>query len=196
MPIDLLPSLLLAILLVGYTPGPANLFALHCSMRHGVRRSLVMWLGLLAGFSVAAVGAALATHWLGAVMGRYVGVLKYVGCAYILYLAWQIYRSSATSKKADKTCTFRSGLIVQLTNAKIILFDLMAYTTFVLPHSDRLTDLLLVALLLELAGPGANLVYLLAGGALHRLFTRYARAADTIMAALLALCAGYALMMG
>ena len=72
----------------------------------------------------------------------------------------------------------------------------MAYTTFVLPHSDRLTDLLLVALLLELAGPGANLVYLLAGGALHRLFTRYARAADTIMAALLALCAGYALMMG
>ena len=46
------PSLLLAILLVGYTPGPANLFALHCSMKNGVRKALVMWLGLLAGFTV------------------------------------------------------------------------------------------------------------------------------------------------
>ena len=47
MPVSLLPSLLLAILLVGYTPGPANLFALHCSMKNGVRKALVMWLGLV-----------------------------------------------------------------------------------------------------------------------------------------------------
>lgn len=196
MPLTLLPSLLLAILLVGYTPGPANLFALHCSMKHGARRCLVMWLGLLSGFSVAAIGAALATHWLGAVMGRYVGALKYVGCAYIFYLAWQIYRSSGRSEGSDKTCSFLSGLVVQLTNAKMILFDLMAFTTFVLPYSDRLADLLVVAVLLELAGPGANLVYVLAGGALHGLFTRHARMADTVMALLLAACAAYMLAVG
>ncbi len=196
MPLTLLPSLLLAILLVGYTPGPANLFALHCSMKHGVGRSLVMWLGLLAGFTVAAVCAALATHWLGAVMGRYVGMLKYVGCAYIFYLAWQIFRSSGGQRASDKTCSFASGLVVQLTNAKIILFDLMAFTTFVLPYSDRLVDLLVVVLLLELAGPGANLVYVLAGGVLHGLFTRHARVADTIMAVLLAACAIYMLAVG
>lgn len=193
MPLSLLPSLLLAILLVGYTPGPANLFALHCSMKHGVGRSLVMWLGLLVGFTVAAVCAALATHWLGAVMGRYVGALKYVGCAYIFYLAWQIYRSSGQQKETDKTCSFLSGLVVQLTNAKIILFDLMAFSTFVLPYSDRLSDLLVVVVLLELAGPGANLVYVLAGGALHGLFAHHARVADTVMALLLAACAVYVL---
>lgn len=196
MPLTLLPSLLLAILLVGYTPGPANLFALHCSMKHGVGRSLTMWLGLLAGFSIAAVTAAVATHGLGTVMGRYVGMLKYVGCAYIFYLAWQIYHSSGRREETDKTCSFLSGLVVQLTNAKIILFDLMAFTTFVLPYSDRLSDLLVVALLLELAGPGANLVYLVAGGALHGLFTRHARVADTVMALLLAACAVYMLAVG
>ena len=53
MPVSLLPSLLLAILLVGYTPGPANVFALHCSMKNGVRKALVMWFGLLTGFRIA-----------------------------------------------------------------------------------------------------------------------------------------------
>lgn len=165
MPVSLLPSLLLAILLVGYTPGPANLFALHCSMKNGMRKAIVMWLGLLARFTVAAVIAAVVTHEVGAMMGRYVVVLKYFGCAYILYLAWQIYHSSGQPKSADKTCSFLSGFIVQLTNAKIILFDLMAFTTFVLPYSHRLFDLLVVTALLELAGPGANLVYIFAGGA-------------------------------
>ena len=193
MPVSLLPSLLLAILLVGYTPGPANLFALHCSMKNGVRKALVMWLGLLAGFTVAAVIAAVVTHEVGAMMGRYVVVLKYFGCAYILYLAWQIYHSSGQPKSADKTCSFLSGFIVQLTNAKIILFDLMAYTTFVLPYSHRLIDLLVVTALLELAGPGANLVYIFAGGLLHGLFQRHARMLDTVMAILLAGCAVYLL---
>ena len=109
-------------------------------------------------------------------------ILKYIGCAYILYLAWQIYRSTGKTKESDKTCTFLSGMIVQLTNAKIILFDLMAYTTFVLPYSNRLSDLLIVTALLEIAGPGANLVYL------------FPKQIDTVMAILLAACAVYILL--
>lgn len=80
------------------------------------------------------------------------------------------------------------------TNAKIILFDLMAYTTFVLPYSNRLSDLLIVTALLEIAGPGANLVYLFAGGKLHNFFNRYPRLIDTVMALLLAACAVYILL--
>lgn len=193
MPLSLLPSLLLAILLVGYTPGPANLFSLHCSMKNGVKPALRMWLGLLTGFTLAAVMVAVITHLVGAIMGEYVVILKHIGCAYIFYLAWQIYRSSGKPTDTDKTCTFLSGMIVQLTNAKIILFDLMAYTTFVLPYSNSITDLLIVAAFLEIAGPGANLVYLFAGGKLHNFFNRYPRQIDTVMAILLAGCAVYIL---
>ena len=45
-----LPTLLLQILLVGFTPGPANIYALTMSLRHGRTVSLVMWLGMLTGF--------------------------------------------------------------------------------------------------------------------------------------------------
>ena len=57
----------------------------------------------------------------------------------------------------------------------------------------RLIDLLAVTVLLEFAGPGANLVYIFAGGALHGLFQRHARVIDTVMAILLAGCAVYLL---
>lgn len=46
MPVEQLPALLLAILAVGYTPGPANIYAMSCSLRHGWRKSMLMWLGL------------------------------------------------------------------------------------------------------------------------------------------------------
>ena len=194
MPITLLPSLLLAILLVGFTPGPANLFSLHCSMKNGTRKAMTMWFGLLTGFTIAATLCAVVTHIVGTMMDKYVAWLKYVGCAYILYLAWQIYRSKGEAKASDHTCTFLSGMVVQLTNAKIIIFDLMAYTTFVLPYSNRLSDLLIMTALLETAGPGANLVYLLAGARLHDFYNRYPKPTNTVMAILLSACAIYILL--
>ena len=65
MPLEQLPALLLAILAVGYTPGPANIYAMSCSLRHGWRRSMRMWLGLLCGFLTAALIAATAAHFMG-----------------------------------------------------------------------------------------------------------------------------------
>ena len=176
MPVTLLPSLLLSIVLIGFTPGPANLFSLHCSMKNGTRKAMAMWFGLLTGFTIAAVIVAIITHLVGAMLGKYVVILKYIGCAYILYLAWQIYRSTGKTKESDKTCTFLSGMIVQL------------------PYSNRLSDLLIVTALLEIAGPGANLVYLFAGGKLHNFFNRYPKQIDTVMAILLAACAVYILL--
>ena len=103
-------------------------------------------------------------------------------------MACQIYRRTGEAKESDHTCTLLFGMIVQLTNAKIILFDLMAYSTFVLPYSSRLSDLFAVTALLEIAGPGANLVYLFAGAKLHEFYNRYSKQTNTVMALLLAAC--------
>ena len=93
-----LPTLLLQIFLVGFTPGPANIYALTMSLRHGRRASLVMWLGMLTGFSIAVSVMALLTHLLGVAFGAYVGYMKVLGAAYIFYLAYCIWRSSETNK--------------------------------------------------------------------------------------------------
>ena len=136
-----LPALLLSILAVGYTPGPANIYAMSCSVRYGLRPAMRVWVGLLCGFCCAALLAALAAHLAGMAFGAYVPYIRYVAVAYILYLAWKTYRGGISDTAATAP-TFASGFIVQFTNAKIILFDLSCYSLFVLPYSDRFIDLL------------------------------------------------------
>lgn len=189
MPLSQLPTLLLYILIVGYTPGPANIYSLTCAMKYGRKQALVMWRGLLTGFTIAVIGMAVLSHLLGEALGDYVAYLKYLGAAYILWLAFQIYRESGAKVKSARLCTYWSGLVMQLTNAKMLLFDLTVFSLFVLPYSDSLIDMFPVAALLLLAGPGANLLWLLAGDYLRHIFGKYQKQVDIVMALLLVLCA-------
>lgn len=189
MPLSQLTTLLLYILIVGYTPGPANIYALSCALKYGRRRALVMWRGLLVGFTIAVVAMAVLSHCLGQALGIYVYYLKYLGAAYILWLAWTIWRDSGGSGRHPRGCTFWSGMLMQLTNAKMLLFDLTVFGLFVLPYSRRLSAMFPVAALLLLAGPGANLAWLLVGDRLRHLFEHRRRQVDVVMAALLVLCA-------
>lgn len=189
MPLHLLPTLLTAIILIGWSPGPANIYSLSMALRYGRDRALRMWFGLLTGFSVAASAVAVSTHFLGTLLGTYVTWLKYLGAAYLLWLAYQVYRSSGKAEPSGRDCTFVSGMLVQLTNAKMIVFAFTAYSTFVLPYSNRLADLFALAAWLLIAGPIANLGWLLAGVYLRRFFESHRKQVDRIMAIALALCA-------
>ncbi|MGN0037299.1 MAG: LysE family translocator [Bacteroidaceae bacterium] len=193
MPSYLLPTLLLQILVVGYTPGPANIYALAMSARYGKRAAGVMWAGLLTGFSLGASLMALLTHYVGMAFGSYIPYLRFAGAAYLLYLAYQLAHRKESAGTETRSCSFLTGLLVQLTNAKMLLFDLMVFGTFVLPYSQRLADLFVVAAWLLLAGPGANLVWLLAGSYLNRFCQHHQKAVDRSAALALAGCAVYVL---
>lgn len=189
MPYSLLPTLLLQILVVGYTPGPANIYSLSMSLTHGRRVCFIMWLGLLTGFSIGAVGMVMLTYLVGLTSGHYVVYIKYIGALYLLYLAYMMYRRKGAVGEADAECSFLSGMMVQLTNAKMLLFELTVFSTFVLPYSSRLVDLSEAAAWLTLAGPGGNLAWILAGSYLRRFFTRYGREVNVASALALVACA-------
>jgi len=148
-----------------------------------------MWLGLLAGFSIAACVMAVLTHLIGIAIGEYVSYLKYAGAAYLVCLAYKIYKRNGQMSERDSEGSFWGGMIVQMTNAKMLLFELAAFSTFVLPYSNRLADLLEVSAWLALAGPGGNLAWLLAGSYLRGFFAQYGRQVDVLSAIALILCA-------
>lgn len=150
-----------------------------------------MWKGLLVGYTLAAVCMAVLTHLLGEMMGEYVSWLKYFGAIYLLWLAWKMWRSSGQIDSDAKDCSFISGMIVQMTNAKMLLFELTVFSAYVLPYSHSLYDLLLIIALLELAGPGGNMAWIYAGAYLRRFISRYQKQLDIVMALLLVLCAIY-----
>ena len=129
MPIYLLPSLIISLFAVGYTPGPANIYILSCVLSHGKRAAMRCWFGLFCGFSTAALLAAVAAYFAELALGVYIVYIKYLGASYMVYLAWKCYRSNISGGEGVK-CSFWSGFIVQISNAKMILFNLTVYSSF------------------------------------------------------------------
>lgn len=190
MPVSLIPSFLLYCFVGAITPGPANLCSLSAALRYGKRVALRQWRGLFTGFAVISLLSALVTWLLGTAFNRYVGMLSWVGAAYILWLAWQTLRSDGVQAEKDpaRPC-FRTGLLVQLTNVKIMIYCLSIMTIYVLPYTDSPWALLAMGLFLPFTGPIANLVWLFAGAGLQKVFADYRKTVNVVMAIALAVCA-------
>lgn len=190
MPVSLIPSFLLYCYVGAITPGPANLCSLSAALRYGKGPALKQWRGLFVGFFLVSMASVLATWLLGAAMSQYVGMLSWVGAVYILWMAWHMLRSSGVQADQDPAAPcFRNGLLVQLTNVKIMVFCLAALGSYVLPYTRSFWALLAVGLFLPFTGPMANLVWLFAGASLQKLFVNHRRTVDIVMAISLALCA-------
>lgn len=190
MPISLIPSFLLYCFVGGITPGPANLCSLGAALRYGRGPALRQWRGLFCGFFLDSMGAVALTWLLGAALSEYVGMLSWVGAAYLLWMAWHTLRSSGADIGSDPAApSFRTGLLVNLTNVKVIIFCIAALSGYVLPYSRSPWALLAVGLFLPFTGPLCNLVWLFAGASLQKLFADYRKTVDIVMALSLVLCA-------
>lgn len=190
MPLQILPSLLLYILVMGYTPGPSNLCAFHSGIHFGKTNAMRIWFGFLAAFILIDAILVAAAHSLGEILGKYSKWIAYLGAAYMIFLAASIMiRSGKSKEEMARSCTFKTGFIIEFTNAKVWLFCLTALCTYVLPYSNSLPDLAEVGLLLILAGPVANLVWLIMGARLDHLSESHGKLIDSILAAALVVCA-------
>ncbi len=190
MPVSLIPSFLIYCFVGAITPGPANLCSLGAALRYGRGPALRQWRGLFCGFFLDSMGAVAVTWLLGAALDRYVGALSWVGAAYLLWMAWHMLRPGGTDPDRDPAApTFLTGLLVNLTNVKVIIFCIAALSGYVLPYNSSIWALLAVGLFLPFTGPVCNLVWLFAGASLQKLFARHRRTVDVAMALSLALCA-------
>lgn len=190
MPGSMIPSFLLYCYIGAITPGPANLCSLSTALRYGRGPALRQWRGLFTGFFIVSMASVGITYFLGTMLNQYVGIFAWIGAAYILWMAWHMLRSagSEAEQTSGRPC-FRTGLLVQLTNVKIMVFCLTALASYVLPYDNSFLGLLLVGLFLPFTGPIANLVWLFAGASLQKLFANYRKTVDVVLAASLAVCA-------
>jgi threonine/homoserine/homoserine lactone efflux protein len=130
------PSLLVSAAIFSFvtsvTPGPNNTFLLSSGVNFGLKKSLPYLMGIMAGLC----GMMLAIGFgLGVVFATFpvvYQVLKYIGFAYIVYLAYLIVKSTSKSETAEaKYIGFWKSTTFQFVNPKawIVLASYMA--TFV-----------------------------------------------------------------
>lgn len=189
-PIQILPGFLFYCYVTGITPGPANLCSLSASLQFGRRQALRQWLGLFTGFFVDAMAAVFIAYFLGTILNDYAKYLAYIGAAYLIFLAIKMLRQNYSSDSdARKKPGFFTGLFVNLTNAKVILFCITALTSFVLPYNQDFRSVLAAGFFLPFTGPVCNLAWLFAGAFLRRFFSDHTKIVNIVMALSLLLCA-------
>lgn len=136
-PIDSLIAFIIASALLSIAPGPDNLFVLMQSALYGKMSGIFVTLGLCTGLIVhtAAVAFGVAAIFQTSVLAF--TVLKIVGAVYLVYLAWQAFRTSSkqleTSSSNLRTfgALYRRGIIMNVTNPKVTIFFLAFLPQFV-----------------------------------------------------------------
>ncbi len=181
--------ILMAALVATGSPGPATLAIAGTSMNFGRRHGVVMALGILTGsfiwsFSAAFGMAALmyANVWL-------FDIFRYLGAAYLLYLAYKSFKSALSPKEFELQKTARlslksvylRGLAIHLTNPKVILFFGALYSMGV-PSTVSIEGLLSIILLLGLQSTCLFIGYamLFSYAPVRRFYFKMSRAFDTV----------------
>lgn len=126
-------------LLIGFAPGPDNLFVLMQSAAHGRKTGFCIVLGLCCGILVHTAAVALGLAALFATAPAAFTLLKCIGAAYLAWLAWQAWRARADSLQMPSAPQLQAvramarGAFMNLTNPKVILFFLAFLPQFVDP---------------------------------------------------------------
>ncbi len=135
MTFGLLASVLVFGFVTSITPGPNNTFLFTSGANFGVRRSLPYANGIIAGLSVMMLAIAAGLGVIFATTPLIYQSLKWVGFAYIVYMAYLIARSTTKSESGEaRYIGFARSVAFQFINPKawIIMSAFMA--TFI--HLD------------------------------------------------------------
>lgn len=177
---------------MAFTPGPNNLVALDTARRVGLRHTGPLLKGLALGFLVIDAAVILTVMVLGGWIHGAEPWLKSLGAVYLLYLAATMLRPAThhgTGTPADGSL-FSRGLLVNLTNVKVMLFFLVGVTGYLIPGTGSLSAAAVGSFVMPLTCCVSNLVWAQAGSLLSAWLARHRRGADLTIALLLAGCAG------
>lgn len=146
-----------AALALNFTPGADMLFCIGQGARSGPRAAILASAGVSLGSLIHVTLAGLGLGALVAQVPVVFEVIRWVGVAYLLYLAWGALRSKPGPKgelpEVKASAAFRSGLMVNLSNPKVILFVLAFLPQFISPEAGSiLGQFLLLGAIISLGG--------------------------------------------
>jgi len=171
-----------------FTPGPGNILALNTVTNYGWKKGRPLFLGIFAGYYVVQLICAVFVYSISTLLPGVLGVMKYVGAAYILWLAIHIALSRPDRDSGEKSASFWKGFVLQFVNVKIYLFGITALTGYVTDYSTALWVLVLFELVIATIGTTATLTWVGAGMAIQKIYLRYYRPINIILALTLLEC--------
>jgi len=171
-----------------FTPGPGNILALNTVTNYGWKKGRPLFLGIFAGYYIVQLICAIFVYGISTLLPGVLGVMKYVGAAYILWLAIHIALSRPDGDRGEKSASFWKGFMLQFVNVKIYLFGITALTGYVTNYSTALWVLVLFELVIATIGTIATLTWIGAGMVIQKVYLRYYRPINIVLALTLLEC--------
>lgn len=167
--LSLLGPLALFALVSSITPGPNNVMLAASGLNFGFRRSMPHLLGVNLGFTlmIFLVGVGLGSVF--QQVPQLYTVLKYVGAAYLLYLAWKIANSGGMEDGAvsGKPMTFLQAAAFQWVNPKAWVMAVGVIATYT-PQAGFFSNLVIATLVCGIVNLPSIGIWVTFGTALRR----------------------------
>lgn len=156
------------ILISSFTPGPSNISSASMAILHGYKKTLRYQVGLVAGvFLLMLLSGMLSTTLLNA-FPVIEPLMRYIGAAYILYLAYRILKANYTFNENDSQAFgFVHGFLLQILNPKLLIYAFTLFSAFLATMTKSITILLVVSTLLALVAFCATSTWALFGTAIQ-----------------------------
>jgi homoserine/homoserine lactone efflux protein len=203
MSIEILIAFIVACILLGLTPGPNMSLIIANTLRGGLGSGFVTMGGTTTGLALLVAAAALGMSSVMVFMSEWFDVIRWLGALYLVFLGarqlwhyWQRRRNPAQPLPASsRGGAYVQGLLVSLSNPKVLLFLGAFLPQFVDPTADPVRQLWVLAVLFVVVLTAVDVGYTVA---LAKARTTFNAARLTVLdgvAGLLLLAGGVALAM-
>lgn len=186
---DVILSYLPYMIVATFTPGPNNLMALYAVSTSGWKDGSKIILGIACGFSILILAIVLFCSEIARYAPALIKYLKYLGAAYIFWLAFHIaIATSKTSQTQERSINFKSGVLLALSNMKVILYLITLFTIYIIPSGAGIFAMLLHGIFILALSFVSWGLWGTAGGLLQKFLTRYYRPFNIAMGFVLFIC--------
>ena len=172
------------------TPGMNNIMSMSNGGRKGFKGALPFNFGILVGFSIVMILCTAFCSLLSTLIPKIKLPMLIIGAIYMLYLAWETFKSSNEIQENHSRDGFWAGLFLQFINPKIYIYCIISMESYILPfYNGHNFALLGFALLLAFIGFIFTLCWSAFGSFFKLIFSKHTKTVNSIMALLLVYCA-------
>lgn len=149
-PVDTILMFVAACVALALAPGPDNIFVLTQSALYGRKTGILVTLGLCTGLVVHTMAVSLGVAVIFQTSALAFNILKIIGAAYLIYLAFQAFRSGPETLEGASDMErawyqlYSRGIIMNLTNPKVAIFFLAFLPQFADPSEGAVSLQLLM----------------------------------------------------
>lgn len=175
------------------TPGPNNLTCLYLGGVYGLRGTRKFLTASMLALSAKAFLCGALNIVLAQIMPSVISWLKWLGAAYMLYMAWNIMKSGWEADEdveiKKEPASYKDGIILQIFNGKSWMASVVAFSAYVIPISTKISTVLWVTIVFAALALAASLIWALLGSSLKLFISRHKKAFGIVMGLSLVYCA-------